>query len=99
MKNLAILIAPGAEELRVGDGVPVHFEAAFGEIDEPEVADAGSGVEWTLVVAVIVGGRFGDLDDERGAGRASGRAGGCVQGPIARSGSGSEVKEGRARGI
>ena len=42
----------------------IHFDAAFGHVDEPVVARAASCVDALLDGAVFSEGRLGDLDDQ-----------------------------------
>jgi hypothetical protein len=47
-------------------GVGVGFEPALGQVDDPDLRDAGLGVARKLGLAVVGVGRVGDLDDEQG---------------------------------
>ena len=47
-------------------GVAVGFELAIFKVKEPVVGDLGLGVEGEFDVAIVVEGRFGDFDDDKG---------------------------------
>jgi hypothetical protein len=61
-------VVRGVVAVLVVGGVGVGFEPALGQVDDPDLRDAGLGVARKLGLAVVGVGRVGDLDDEQGIG-------------------------------